>query len=76
MKRDNWILGNGIKAGDDALLDGAMLCHVLKVQGRHLSDLEPGNVLIEILEGERQGECLAVLGKRLEPQVNNSIKKS
>ena len=72
MKRDDWILGNGIKRGDIALLDGAMQCLVLKVKGSHLTALEPGNVLIEMLEGDQLGERLAVLGKRLQPECNNS----
>ena len=65
MKRDDWVLGSGIKSGDKALIDGFVKCYVLKVKGSRISPMESGNVLIEITEGENQGKKIIVLGKRL-----------
>jgi len=67
MKRDDWILGNGVKAGDEALLDGTTRCHVLKVKGSRVSPDQKGNVLIELLEGMQEGEQIVVLGGRIAP---------
>ena len=58
MKRDNWKLGNGIQAGDDALFceDGKeIFCHVIKVSGGKIKGYEEGNI-------EVQGLIRAVLG--------------
>ncbi len=73
MKRDDWKLEGGIRAGDDAwLLDGdentpevernKLLCHVIKVRGSTIRGFEEGNVLIEV-----QGELKAVYGSQLRP---------
>lgn len=67
MKRDDWQLGSGISAGDDAYLDGEAKCHVLKVKGSRISPEQNGNVLIEVLEGTQKGEQIIVLGSRLKP---------
>jgi len=70
MKRDNWKLGNGIKAGDDALLaegQTLVLCHVLKVKGNTIKGYDSGNVLIEKSDGEQ----IAVLGSLLKPIGKN-----
>lgn len=61
MKRDDWKLGSGIKAGDLAILDDAIRCKVLKVTGKTIKGFESGNVLIELPNGEQ----IAVIGSRL-----------
>lgn len=63
MKRDDWKLGNGIVAGDTAMLDGDTHCSVLKVSGGTIKGYESGNVLIEV-----DGEKMTVLGSRLYPE--------
>ncbi len=65
MKRDEWILRSGVKAGEYALLDGVINCYVLKVKGSAITSNNPGNVLIEVLDDEQKGKQIVVLGKRL-----------
>lgn len=66
MKRDDWKLGSGIRAGDDAYYlkeDGTKeICHVVKVTGGSIRGYpkDKGNVLIEI-----NGEYQVVYGKSL-----------
>jgi len=68
MKRDDWTLGNGIKAGDDAWLmeDGTeVMCRVLKIKGNMIEPYKEGNVLVELYERPRRKKV--VLGSKLEP---------
>jgi hypothetical protein len=61
MKRDDWKLGSGIKAGDEALVE----CKVKKVRGwGPPGQEEEGNVLIEI-----NGVEVWVMGNLLKPMI-------
>ncbi len=64
MKRDNWVLGNGITSGDNALLDNQIPCKVIKIAGGPIKGYELENCLIEV-----EGEKVAVLGSRLFPII-------
>jgi hypothetical protein len=64
MKRDDWKLGNGLRAGDEAIHkpeEGEPVrCHIVKVKGWNTGGR--GNVLIEI-----DGQESWVMGSLLEP---------
>jgi len=69
MKRDDWQLGSGISAGDDAFVmfdNNCYLCHVIKVSGGTIKGHESGNVLIRLLEGPSEGEEHCVFGSSLQ----------
>ena len=73
MRRDNWTLDNGIKAGDGALYkvgNSLVRCMVIKVRG-WAPDGESGNVLIELDGPGAQAGRKWVLGSELVPETNN-----
>lgn len=72
MKRDDWKLGSGIKAGSDAYVvreNKFIKCVVIKVKGSTPTN-EDGNVLVEFADGQRTW----ILGKDVKNEEKNEIK--